>query len=86
MTHDPYVNADHSLTADGKELTKQEAKKLVFHQMNYEEIRKFDVGSKYFKNYPKQKKLAAYIPRLDELIRSSMTMFITHHRRNWKTR
>jgi len=70
VTHDPYVNADHSLTAAGKELTKEEAKKYVFHHMNYAEIRKFDVGSKYFKTYPQQKKIATYIPLLDELIDS----------------
>lgn len=70
ISHDPYVNADHSLTADGKDLSKEEGKKYVFHHMNYSDIRKFDVGSKYYKAYPQQKKIPAYIPLLSELIDS----------------
>lgn len=70
VTHDPYVNAEHSFAPGGKELTKEEAKKYVFHHMNYDEIRKFDVGSKYFKTYPQQKKIVTYIPLLGELIDS----------------
>ncbi|MEJ6982526.1 glycerophosphodiester phosphodiesterase family protein [Pedobacter sp. P351] len=70
VTHDPSVNSAHSLNPDGKELDKEEAKKFVFHQMEYEDIRKFDVGSKIYKAFPKQKKVAAYIPLLGDLIDS----------------
>lgn len=70
VTHDPSVNFKHSLSPDGTELSKEEAKKLIFHQMFYDDIRKIDVGSKFYKAFPQQKKIAAYIPLLGELIDS----------------
>ena len=70
VTHDPSVNIEHTLGPDGKELTKEEAKKFIFHQMNYEDIKKFDVGSKRNKSFPLQKEIPAYIPLLSELIDS----------------
>lgn len=79
ITHDPYVNADHSLTAEGKELTREDGKKFVFHQMNYSDIRKFDVGSKHNNGYPQQKNIPAYIPLLSELI-DSVELYITTHK------
>lgn len=69
VTHDPYINWKISLTPDGKELT-EGAKKFPVHQMDYEEIRKFDVGSKHYAPFPGQKKVKAYIPLLGELIDS----------------
>jgi glycerophosphoryl diester phosphodiesterase len=38
--------------------------------MNYTDIRKFDVGSKIYNEFPDQKKMRAYIPLLGELIDS----------------
>lgn len=70
VTHDPAVNYLHTLDPSGKELTKEEGKKFIFHQMNYEDIRKFDVGLKPHKDYPLQKNLPAYIPLFSELIDS----------------
>lgn len=70
VTHDPHINWKISLTSDYKELTEEEAKKFPVHQMNYEDIRKFDVGRKYYPPFPDQKKISAYIPLLGELIDS----------------
>jgi glycerophosphoryl diester phosphodiesterase len=79
ISHDPSPNILHTLTADGKELTKAEAAKYVFHQMNYEDIAKFDVGSKYFPAYPKQKLVKANIPLLSDLI-DSVELYIKKNR------
>ncbi len=70
VTHDNAVNADHTLDPQGKEMTKAEAAKFIFHQMNYEDIRKFDVGSMVYKPYPRQQKMKVSIPTLSELIDS----------------
>lgn len=70
ITHDPHINWKISLTKDGKELTEEEAKKYPVHQMNYDDIRQFDVGSKYYAPFPDQKKIKTYIPLLGELIDS----------------
>lgn len=70
ITHDPHINWKISLTKEGKELTEEEAKKYPVHQMTYDDIRQFDVGSKDYPAFPGQKKIKAYIPLLGELIDS----------------
>jgi len=70
VAHDPYVNTKFTLTADGKEIPAKEARKLIFHQMNYADIRPFDVGSKPYAAFPQQHKVKTYMPLLDELIDS----------------
>ena len=70
IAHDPYVNINHSLYNDGSEIAKADAKKYVWRQMNYEDIRKFDVGSKPYAAYPQQQKIKTPMPLLGELIDS----------------
>ena len=70
LSHDEYINPLFSLTPDGKELTKEEARKYVFYKMNYADIAKFDVGSKYYDKFPQQKKMKVSIPLLADVIDS----------------
>lgn len=70
VSHDPYINRLFSLLPDGSEIAEADAKKYILHQMPYDSIRKFDVGSKDYPDFPQQKKMKAYIPLLGELIDS----------------
>lgn len=70
VAHDAYINPTFSLNADGTEIPESDARKYILYQMNYSEIRKFDVGSKIHKDFPQQKKMRTYIPLLGELIDS----------------
>ncbi len=70
IAHDPMVNVNHSLYGDGTEIAKADARKYVWRQMNYADIRKFDVGSKPYNGWPQQQKLKTYMPLLGELIDS----------------
>lgn len=70
VSHDPYINRLYSLLPDGSEIAEVDAKKYILHQMPYDSIRKFDVGSKDYPDFPQQKKMKAYIPLLGELIDS----------------
>jgi glycerophosphoryl diester phosphodiesterase len=79
IAHDPYVNVTHSLYEDGKEISKEDAKKYVWRQMNYADIRKFDVGSKPYPAYPKQEKIKTYMPLLGELIDSVEAFTAARH-------
>ncbi|HEX6427368.1 MAG TPA: glycerophosphodiester phosphodiesterase family protein [Niastella sp.] len=76
IAHDPYVNVTHSLYNDGSEIAKGDAKKYIWHQMNYEDIRKFDVGSKSYPAYPQQQKIKTSMPLLGELI-DSVEAYVT---------
>ncbi len=76
IAHDPYVNVAHSLHNDGSEIAKGDAKKYIWHQMNYEDIRKFDVGSKPYNAFPQQQKIKVSMPLLGELI-DSVEAYVT---------
>jgi glycerophosphoryl diester phosphodiesterase len=70
VSQEPYFNHEFSLTPDGKEILFKDEKKYNIFQMNYEEVRKFDVGSKIHPRFPGQQKIKAYKPLLGELIDS----------------
>jgi glycerophosphoryl diester phosphodiesterase len=70
IAHDPYVNRSISTIPGINELTADGAKSYTWHQMNYAEIRKIDVGLKGNPAFPQQVKQAAYMPLLGELIDS----------------
>jgi len=76
ISHDPFVNVAHSLYADGSEIAKDDAKKYIWHQMNYDDIRKFDVGSKPYAAFPQQQRMKVGLPLLGELI-DSVEAYVT---------
>eukprot|EP01133_Synstelium_polycarpum_P003295 gene3295-3749_t len=70
LSHEPYFNNEISTRPDGKEISFKEEKKYNMFKMNYEEIKKFDVGNKIHARFPGQMKMKAYKPLLAELIDS----------------
>lgn len=73
LSHDDYINPLFTQTAEGENIPEKDAKKYVLYQMGYAELRKFDVGSKLYANYPQQRKLKAHIPLLADVIDSVQT-------------
>lgn len=76
VAHDPYINPQFSLLPDGGEIPEADARKYVLHQMPYDSIRKFDVGTKFHPNFPRQEKIKVHIPLLGELI-DSVEQYVT---------
>lgn len=70
VSHDAYINRKFALLPDGSEIPEGDAKKYILHQMPYDSIRKFDVGTKAYPEFPRQQRFKAYIPLLGELIDS----------------
>ena len=68
LSHEPYFNNEISTRPDGKPITFKDEKKYNMFEMNYEEIRKFDVGMKVHSRFPGQTKIEAYKPLLTETI------------------
>ncbi|WP_089317892.1 glycerophosphodiester phosphodiesterase family protein [Pontibacter ummariensis] len=68
LSHDPYLNPEHELLPSGEAIPEEEGKNYVLYQMNYADIRKFDVGSKPYSRFPEQQLQKAYKPLLSELI------------------
>ncbi|WP_181308652.1 glycerophosphodiester phosphodiesterase family protein [Rufibacter sp. XAAS-G3-1] len=70
VTHDPHINLAYARTPDGQDIPKEDAKKYAVYQMDYAQVREFDLGTKFYSNFPQQQKLKTYIPRLADLIDS----------------
>ncbi|MFI5451984.1 glycerophosphodiester phosphodiesterase [Pedobacter sp. UC225_61] len=73
VSQEPYFNHEFSLTPDGKSISLKDEKKYNIFKMEYDEVKKFDVGSKVHPRFPGQQKIKAYKPLLGELIDSVET-------------
>ena len=71
ISHDIYFHPEITTTPDGKWLDSKEAQQHQLYQMNYDSIKKYDVGLKPHKEFPQQQKIAAYKPLMSELIDST---------------
>lgn len=81
LSHDDGFNPLFALTADGKDIAKEDAHKYALYKMTYADIVKFDVGSKYYSKFPQQQKIKAHIPLLADVIDSVQN----HIKRTGKT-
>ena len=70
VTHDSKLNRSITLTPEGEEISEGDSENFIIYQMNYSDIRKYDVGSKFYSRFPEKKSTKAYIPLLGELIDS----------------
>lgn len=71
ISHDIYFHPEITTTPDGKYLDSKEAQNHLLYQMDYDSIKKYDVGLKPHKEFPQQQKMAAYKPLMSELIDST---------------
>lgn len=70
LSQEPYFNHEISLSPDGKAILFKDQKKHNIYKMTYDEIKKYDVGSKPHPRFPGQQKYKAYKPLLEEMIDS----------------
>ncbi|WP_222707229.1 glycerophosphodiester phosphodiesterase family protein [Pontibacter qinzhouensis] len=68
LSHDPYMNRDYVLQPNGEEIPAADAKKHILYQLDYNQIREFDAGSKRNPKFPEQQPLKTYKPLLTDLI------------------
>ncbi|RYY36650.1 MAG: glycerophosphodiester phosphodiesterase [Sphingobacteriaceae bacterium] len=73
LSHDEHINPLFTLSPEGKDISKEQSLSLILYKMNYADIKRYDVGSRFYEKYPKQKKLKTYIPLLAETIDSVQT-------------
>jgi glycerophosphoryl diester phosphodiesterase len=68
VSHDPILNPLITTKPDGTFIKANQMNENIIYQMNYEQLRKFDVGLKPYPVFPQQKKLAVAIPTLNDLV------------------
>jgi glycerophosphoryl diester phosphodiesterase len=70
LSHEPFFNHEISRKPDGSPVREEEEKSLNLYQLNYDEIRQWDVGSQPHPRFPLQQKLKVHKPLLSEVIDS----------------
>lgn len=68
LSHEPWLNHDICLKADGSAVKKEEAESLNLHKMTAEDIKKCDCGSRGNPRFSGQIKMFAYKPTLSEMV------------------
>ena len=68
VSHDVYFHQNITTTPEGKTLTATEAQSRWLYAMDYDSIRKYDVGMKPHPDYPRQEKVQVYKPLLSDLL------------------
>ena len=79
LSHDPYFNRDHELLPDGDRIPETEAKQHILYQLDYAAIKKYDVGSRFYKKFPEQQLQKTYKPLLSEVIDTVQAYISKHH-------
>lgn len=69
VSHDLWIKKEICLDKDGKEFKKDKIFQNRIYRMPYEEVQKYDCGSLFQANFPKQKLIAIHKPLLSNLIR-----------------
>ncbi|MGB3007983.1 MAG: glycerophosphodiester phosphodiesterase [Chitinophagaceae bacterium] len=67
LSHEPFFNHEITTKPDGSYVTEAEEKSLNIYQMNYAEVKKFDVGMKPHPRFPEQEKIKTFKPLLSEV-------------------
>jgi glycerophosphoryl diester phosphodiesterase len=67
VSHEPYMNSLFCINPDGTPVTKAMEKSLNLYQMNYNEIKQFDTGSRGNIKFPEQKKISTFKPLLRDV-------------------
>lgn len=65
VSHEPWLSEEFCLKAKAREIN--------LYKLNYEEIKKFDCGSKIHPRFPEQQKVPEYRPLLSELLETFKT-------------
>ena len=68
VSHEPWMNHQICLTPEGKSISAENEKELNLYQMDYQQIKKYDCGSKAYSDFSDQENQTTYKPKLSEVI------------------
>ncbi|HYJ37651.1 MAG TPA: glycerophosphodiester phosphodiesterase family protein, partial [Chitinophagaceae bacterium] len=70
VSHEPFFNHEITTKPDGSEVKKEEERSLNIYQMDYDQVKQFDVGMKKHPRFLRQQKIEVSKPLLADLIDS----------------
>ncbi len=68
VSHEPFFSHEICSSVQGQEVTEENEREFNLYQMNYEEIKAVDCGSKFLSRFPEQQKMVVNKPLLKEVI------------------
>ncbi|ANQ51158.1 glycerophosphodiester phosphodiesterase [Flammeovirga sp. MY04] len=71
VSHEPFFSHEIAISPQGDTITKDSEHDHNIYALNYEDIKKYDVGSRPHDRFPHQKKFATYKPLLSEVIENA---------------
>jgi len=80
LSHEPFFNHEIATKPNGSLVTEAEEKSLNIFQMNYDEVKKFDVGLRPHPRFKQQEKLAAVKPLLSDVFEAVKNQMINSKR------
>ena len=80
LSHEPFFNHEITLTASGDTIDITKEKSLNIYQMNYAEVKKYDVGMKRHPRFPGQQKIKTVKPLLAEVFAAVKNHMLTAKR------
>jgi glycerophosphoryl diester phosphodiesterase len=69
VSHDPWMSPSICLDSSGNNIAGEDGQKFNIYRLTYDEVIKFDCGSKGNPSFPRQEKIAVYKPLLSDVFR-----------------
>ncbi len=70
LSHEPFFNHEISTKPDGTFIEEKDERSFNIYQMDYEQVKTFDVGMKTHPRFPRQQKMKAVKPLLSDVLDS----------------
>ncbi len=80
LSHEPFFNHEITTKPDGSFVTEAEERSLNIYRMDYDEVKKYDVGMRPHPRFPQQQKIKVYKPLLADLL-DSVHQYMTTSKR-----
>lgn len=80
LSHEPFFNHEITTKPDGTFIDEKEEKNYNIYKMNYEEVKKYDVGMKPHPRFPQQEKMKAIKPLLSDVFAAVKNDMMTRRR------
>lgn len=80
LSHEPFFNHEITTKPDGTFIDEKEEKNYNIYKMNYEEVKKYDVGMKPHPRFPQQEKMKAVKPLLSDVFAAVKNDMMTRRR------
>ncbi|KXX70502.1 glycerophosphodiester phosphodiesterase [Flammeovirga sp. SJP92] len=71
VSHEPFFSHEITISPDGEKITKENEHDHNIYKMNYDEVKKYDVGTRVHPRFPLQKKMKTHKPLLSDMILKS---------------